>query len=543
MKFRQPSVRSNAARAGLFAFAPLCALAASALLGSRPADAAPPPGYTLFWGDEFHEGIGNQPSKSDWGWQVGPNNANNELEVYTDDVAHSHIVADPDATDGQALQVLSTDDNGTYHSARFSTQGHHDFKYGFIESRIRIPYGQGIWPAFWMLGSNIGDVGWPKCGEVDIMENIGMASWLKKNQASLHSAKDGGGTFDFDAPYHLPAGEFRDRYHLFQCLWLPDTISFYVDGHLYETHTRSEYGDNPYPFDAPFFLIYNVAVGGGWPGNPDSTTVFPQKMLVDYVRVYNGTLRTPATPTNVTATPGDAKPIVVSWTGAPGATSFNLYRGTGPNSWEATPYQTGLQQETFTDQDVTTGQKYYYRVAALNPTGTSPFSTPASAIAPAAALTPYGGKPARIPGRIEAAKFDHGGEGVAYHDTDPENKGGAFRLDTGVDIEEASDPEGVLYDVGYTEPGEWLKYTVDVRKSGDYSVDIHAGSGADGGTLHFEDESGTNLTGPIAIHGTGGWQTWQDFPASLHLTAGRHVLRLVEDTGGYNLLYFEFAPK
>ena len=209
------------------------------------------------------------------------------------------------ATDGQALQILATDAHG-YESARLLTAGKKTFQYGFVEARIRLPYGQGIWPAFWMLGANIDQVGWPACGEVDIMENIGKPSWAGHNLSSLHSAAPGDAhphaNFTKNAPYDLSGGAaFHDGYHLFQMLWAKDSISFYIDGALYETRTPAEYGTNPWPFNAPCFLILNTAVGGDWPGKPDATTVFPQRMLVDYIRVYQGTPALPAAPKGVTA--------------------------------------------------------------------------------------------------------------------------------------------------------------------------------------------------------------------------------------------------
>lgn len=509
---------------------------------NAPAHAAPPAGYTLSWSDEFHEGVGNQPSKSDWSYDVGPNNANHELEIYTDDVQHSQIVADPDATDGQALQILSTDDNGVYHSARMTTGGKHDFKYGFIEARIRMPYGHGIWPAFWTLGSNIGQVGWPACGEMDIMENIGMPSWYSRIQSSLHSRRNGGGTFDVNQQYNLTAGQFRDGYHLFQMWWTPDTISFYVDDHLFETHNKSEWGDNPYPFNDPQFILLNVAVGGGWPGNPDNTTVFPQKMLVDYVRVYNGTPVQPPSPTKLTADAVDTGQIALTWTGDVNATSYNVYRGTTRDVATAAPYKAGLMTGTFVDTGLVAGTRYYYRVASVNPTAASTATDVVSAVAPSAAERPLHGKPAAIPGRIQTADYDLGGEGLAYHDSDAVNQGGADRPYDGVDIETTDDENGG-FDVGYTAAGEWLKYTVDVAKSGEYKVGFRVASGATGGTFHLENASGKNLTGPVTVPSTGGWQNWVTLTSTVKLKAGKQVIRLFEDTGGYNFHYLDFTAK
>jgi len=509
------------------------------------AQAAPPAGYKLTWSDEFHQGVGSQPSKDDWHYDIGKNNANNELEIYTDDAEHSQIVADRKADDGEALQILQTNDDGVYHSARMTTGGKHDFKYGFIESRIKLPYGQGIWPAFWMLGSNIGQVGWPSCGEIDIMENIGLKSWWSHNQASLHSQKAGGhGTFDFAGGYDLPSGTFKDEYHTFQLWWLSDSLSFYIDGNLYETHTKAEYGDNPYPFNDPEFILLNVAVGGGWPGNPDSTTIFPMKMLVDYVRVYSGTPKKPPMPTHFAATSADGKQIILRWQSDVNATGYNLYRSTTRKVDLSTPYKAGLQTSTFTDVGLREGQRYFYRLAAVNPAGTSSPTKIVSTVAPKAIELPYSGKPASIPGKVQIPNYDRGGEGLAYHDTDPINVGHYYRLLDGVDIEETAD-EGDGHDVGYAAAGEWLKYTVDVKKAGEYIVSFRVASDLNGGTLHLEDATGKDLTGPVTFANTGGWQKFKTVTATAPVTlpAGKQVLKLVEDTGGFNMHYIDVEMK
>jgi len=173
-----------------------------------------------------------------------------------------------------------------YTSARLKTQGLFSQAYGRFEARIKIPAGQGMWPAFWMLGNDITSVGWPKCGEIDIMENIGKEPGTV--HGSLHGPSTSGPTSDLSAAFSLPAGQnFAGDFHLYAVEWEPGTIRFYVDTNLYATFTSSQWpAGGAWVFDHPFFIILNVAVGGSWPGSPDSTTVFPQQMLVDYVRVY-----------------------------------------------------------------------------------------------------------------------------------------------------------------------------------------------------------------------------------------------------------------
>ena len=254
------------------------------------APAGPPPGYKLVWSDEFSGKIDSPPDPRVWnlerrasGWR------NRELQDYVNDVEHAHIVADRDATDGKALQILATSDGpGKYTSARLQTAHKAAFQYGYIEARIRLPYGQGIWPAFWMLGTDITTpgVGWPKCGEIDIMENIGKQPWWGRNEGSLHGPGYSGGQ-SLHGSTTLPDGIFfKDAYHTFAMLWEKNKISFLVDGKVYETRTPADIPGKTWVFNHPFFFIANVAVGGNFPGNPDNTTTFPQKMLIDYVRVY-----------------------------------------------------------------------------------------------------------------------------------------------------------------------------------------------------------------------------------------------------------------
>ena len=244
-------------------------------------------GRTLVWRDEFTGPNGFSVDSAKWSFNIGGNGwGNNELQTYTDRSANADL-------EGGFLvitalkQTFSGPDNITrdYTSARLVTRDKFTQAYGRFEARIKLPYGQGIWPAFWMLGDNIGTSGWPQCGEIDIMENIGREPSVV--HGTLHGPGYSAGN-GISAAYTLPNGrKFSDSFHTFAVEWEPNHIRFYVDGHLYKTRTPADLPPGkPWVFDHPFFIILNVAIGGGWPGNPDTTTVFPQKMLVDYVRVY-----------------------------------------------------------------------------------------------------------------------------------------------------------------------------------------------------------------------------------------------------------------
>ena len=272
---------------------PILSAAALLLLSCGSAYNSPPPppatGYTLVWSDEFSGADGTSPDSSKWTYDTGGNGwGNNELECYTNLAQNAQMKGGNLVITAMHQPAYACSD-GTmrdYTSARLKTQGLFSQAYGRFEARIKIPAGQGMWPAFWMLGNNITSVGWPKCGEIDIMENIGKEPGTV--HGSLHGPSTSGPTSDATAPFSLPAGQnFADDFHLYAVEWEPGTVRFYVDSNLYATVTQSQWpAGGTWTFDHPFFILLNVAVGGSWPGSPDATTSFPQQMLVDYVRVY-----------------------------------------------------------------------------------------------------------------------------------------------------------------------------------------------------------------------------------------------------------------
>jgi len=262
-----------------------CVLACGSASMSAPTAPSPPSS----WSDEFDGPAGSLPDPSKWTYDLGNNGGwgNQELETYTDRARNASLNGEG-ALAIQALRETFTGTDGItreYTSARLKTQGKFDQAYGRFEARLKIPRGQGLWPAFWMLGADIPTAGWPRCGEIDVMENIG------REPSTVHGTVHGpgySGGNGIGAPFTLPGGaRFADDYHVFAVEWEPAAIRWYVDGALYQTRTPADLpAGQRWAFDHPFFLLLNVAVGGGWPGSPDSTTIFPQTMLVDYVRVY-----------------------------------------------------------------------------------------------------------------------------------------------------------------------------------------------------------------------------------------------------------------
>jgi beta-glucanase (GH16 family) len=265
----------------------LCSSLGAVPSGRMRVRASDPTVWSLVWEDEFDGADGSGVDAAKWTMETGGNGwGNNELETYTNRTQNAFLSSGSLVI--KAIKETLTGTDGitrNYTSARLKTQSKFEQAYGRFEARIKIPYGQGLWPAFWMLGSDISTTGWPACGEMDIMENIG------REPSIVHGTIHGpgySGANGLSADYTLSNGKnFSDDFHTFAVEWEPNVARFYVDGILYKTRTPADLpAGAKWVFDHPFFIILNVAVGGSWPGNPDQTTVFPQTMQVDYVRVY-----------------------------------------------------------------------------------------------------------------------------------------------------------------------------------------------------------------------------------------------------------------
>jgi uncharacterized protein (TIGR03437 family) len=291
------------------------ALASAALFAAASAAAQTAPAQTswkLLWSDEFNGPAGSPPDSGNWTYDLGTDCCgNDELETYT----NAAVNAQMDGLGHLDIHVENPSP-GVYTSARIKTEGLFSVEYGRVEARIKLPTGQGIWPAFWMLGTDITTVSWPACGEIDIMENIG--STPSTNYGSVHAPN-----YNVTATYPLPNGQvYADDFHTFAIEWSPQAVTFYVDGSSYQTITPTNAG-SAWVFNTPFFIILNVAVGGTFPGSPNSTTQFPQDMLVDYVRVYQTA--------NTTGPVVNAGGIVDAATGAPALTPGSLASIYGPS--------------------------------------------------------------------------------------------------------------------------------------------------------------------------------------------------------------------
>lgn len=227
----------------------------------------------LVWSDEFNDATIN---RSNWTYDTGGSGwGNNELEYYTNRPVNANL------SEGNLQIIAKKEDYGgnSYTSARLKTQGLQNFTYGKIEARIKAPVGQGLWPAFWMLGKNITQSGWgwPKCGEIDILEHINKSTNLN---GTLHWDNNGHKSYGLTTPCDVT------KFHVYGLEWDAKAIKLFLDGKKYLEMNIANNINSTDEFHLPFFIILNLAVGGNWPGVPNATTIFPDTLFVDYVRVY-----------------------------------------------------------------------------------------------------------------------------------------------------------------------------------------------------------------------------------------------------------------
>ncbi|AKN74324.1 1,3-beta-glucanase [Streptomyces sp. PBH53] len=314
-----------------------CLLAAlsAALVGSvavgpaQAGTAAPAAAAVTTFSDTFDGPAGAAVDSSKWTLETGDNVNNHERQYYTSGTKNA-------ALDGQGhLVITARKENPAgyqcwygscqYTSARLNTAGKFTAQYGHVEARMKIPRGQGMWPAFWMLGT---PVNWPDSGEIDVMENVGF------EPSTVHGTIHGpgySGSGGIGAGYTLPNGQaFADAFHTFAVDWAPDSITWSVDGNVYQRRTPADLGGKTWVFNKPFFLILNLAVGGYWPGDPDGSTQFPQQLLVDSVSV---TTSDSAAGVPIRGLAG--KCVDVAGASSANGTPVQLYdcNGTGAQAW------------------------------------------------------------------------------------------------------------------------------------------------------------------------------------------------------------------
>lgn len=486
--------------------------------------------YELVWADEFN-GSSVDPTK--WSFQLGdgtevglpPGWGNNELQFYRTENA---VVANGLLTITAKQETF----NGyNYTSSRLRSLGKGDFKYGRIEMRAKLPTGQGIWPAFWMLSSNPEIYGgWAASGEIDIMEYVGQNP--SRVFGTIHYGAPWPGNVFSSTDYTLPSGTFHDDFHVFAVEWEYGEIRWYVDDTLYATKNDwfSTGGPYPAPFDLNFHLLINLAVGGNLPGSPDETTVFPQEYIIDYVRLLQ---KNNEPPSITLTTPHDGDTIAeganvlisanVSDDGAIYKVEF--FQGDAKLGEDLTaPYELIVQ-------NVSTGC-YTILAKATDDGGLEIASAQAAiTVGTGCSQSPYLMTPGNVPGTIEAEHFDAGGHTISYYDEDRTNISEEFRTEDWVDIERTSDSD-FGYHITNIKSGEWLEYTVDITETGFYDIEIRV-AGQTGGAFRI-DVNEIDKTGTISFPATDGPQQWT-FARANHilLEAGVQTLRLVMLRDGF----------
>ena len=295
------------------------------------------------WSDEFAQPDASAPNSSKWNYDVGGDGwGNAQLQYHTyDRRKNARIENGCLVIEAHRESYKVGNQTWDYTSARLKTQDKANWTYGRFEARVRLPRGQGFWPAFWMLGANFTSVGWPACGEIDIMENIG------REPARVHGSAHGPGFSGSDSKtrsYTLSDGTyFADQFHLFAVEWEPGVVRWSVDNRIYFSLTPASLApDESWVFDHPFFIIVNLAVGGSWPGAPDASTVFPQRLTVDYVRVYART----AAPAPALLIEAGADQVQVSWSSAFPHARLQRAEALG-SSWLDVPITGVIEQNHF----------------------------------------------------------------------------------------------------------------------------------------------------------------------------------------------------
>lgn len=556
--------------------------------------------WELVWSDEFN--YTGFPDPAYWTYETGGGGwGNNELQYYKADDEDNCWVADGMLT----ITAINESYGGRdYTSARIITRDKFSFQYGKFEASMKLPYSKGLWAAFWAMGQNIGQVGWPACGEIDIMEFIGGTTNDSKIYSTLHW--DNNGHQQYGTSYTLPEGIFADTFHVISCEWSPTTVRTFVDGkQFYVIDIRPDYLSE---FHQDFFILLNLAVGGNWPGSPDATSVFPNTYELDYVRVYkmaediagleiegdtvlpqkasNKTFSLPAGPgwTYEWTVPGDAEivsgqgteSIKLNWGCTEGEISctvqgecqsyvFTKQVGLGieingpmfiaENEQAVLFFTDSLGGSSFQwtvpdDAEIVSGQGSdsitvnwgisFEDVQLEIVNECGTFVSTFDVIKKGQYPYPDIFTAHPVPGEIESVDYDYGGEGIAYHDTGAGNNGSGPRPDENVDTEYNDNGSP---NVGWISNSEWLEYSIDVQVDTFYRINMRvATDNASGGpfSVHFNGEE--RLSG-ITVSNTGGWDSFTTKNiGTVYLTTEDTLMRIFFNTGGFNIGKMTFTP-
>jgi beta-glucanase (GH16 family) len=487
--------------------------------------------YQLVWSDEFNTSIG-----PDWVFETGAGGwGNNEKQFYQQQnatVSNGNLVitARKESVGGAA-----------YTSARMITRGKKSFQYGRIEARILTPNGQGLWPAFWMLGDDIGvpTIGWPKCGEIDIMERI-------NNDAQTLGTPH----WDNNGWNYRPATTptSNGQYHIYSVTWDASSIRWFVDGVQYHTFSILNNVESTHEFHRPFFILLNIAVGGNLPGQTIDESRLPAQMLVDYVRVYQAT--------------AGPQPCSGTYTTVPATIQAEHFCTSNGIQLENTTDAGGGQNVGYIDANdymvyrvnVPTAGNYriQYRVASQNGGGSIRFERAGgNPLFGSIAVPSTGGwqtwqtisHDVNLPaGQQEVAiAAAAGGFNINWFSITPNSssfsttiQAESYSAMSGIQTETCS--EGGL-NVGWIETGDWMTYNITIPTAGTYRVIYRVASPNASRTLRLEKDNGTTQLGSVTIPNTGGWQNWTNVAHNVTLPAGTYSIGVATSTGGFNLNY------
>ncbi len=495
------------------------------------------------WEDQFD--VDGAPDPTRWTFDIGDGCAtsagcgwgNEEAQYYTDRTENARV-----ESGSLVIEARKEDFGGLgYTSARLKTDGIVNWTYGRFEARMKLPGGRGTWSAFWLLHSTDGysDGGWPDNGEIDIVEHVGSSP--DEVFSTIHTNKYNGLVCCGDRTVTTPVSDAVSAFHLYAVEWSPDKLEFFVDDVSHYTYSNEGVGATSWPFDQPFHILLNLAIGGttgGQQGIDDS--IFPAQLIVDYVRVLKLPNATPAVAlTNPTGgeqfAQGSSAVLSADASDIDGTVDRVEFMQGGAVLGEVTsaPYELEI--------DNLQPGCYDLSARVVDDEGRSATSDTVSiTVGGGCAPGPYLMRPAAIPGRIEAENFDFGGPNVAYRDADANNRGGlTFRGDEAVDVSRTLDLDRGFNVFGINSR-EWLTYTVDVETGGLYEIIARVSSNLGSGSMRLR---ATNLDTVLTFDSDGGPQPQMWASPRLNrvpFEAGVQQLRIDMLSAGWRLNWLNF---
>ncbi|WP_421894791.1 carbohydrate-binding protein [Marinoscillum sp.] len=448
--------------------------------------------WNLVWSDEFTNGIG-----PDWVFETGTGSGgwgNNELQYYRQENAT--------VENGQLVITARNESFGgmNYTSARMKTQGRKSWKYGKIEARIAMPSFQGVWPAFWMLGDNITSVGWPACGEIDVMEHV-------NTEAATHGTIHWQDHNNNYANYSGSTSTNVTAYHTYSVEWDANAIKWFLDGNLYHEASIAGGVNGTSEFHNNFFILLNMAIGGNWPGFNVDNGALPAKMYVDYVRVYQSG---GGTPSGVVTLFQHCDYGGYSASLNPGSYTLGQLQalGVANDDISSIQVQSGYQL-TMYQHDNFTGN-VLVKTSNDNCLVNEGFNDDISSVIVAQASSGWSAT-------IEAENWT---------------------VQSGTQTEACS--EGGQ-NVGWIDTSDWMVWDVNPPASGAYTVEYRVSSPNGSGMIQLEKAGGSPIYGTRSVPNTGGWQNWTTVSHTISLSGGQQQIAIKALAGGWNINWLKIT--